>query len=332
MSKLPDTDHKPHGHLDRDGLKLGVHDDISETEYHDDPSLSSTLIREASTSIDHYLHALEDDSDSEAMRLGRLVHCAVLEWGRFAKQYLDAPEPPVDVGDMYWRHQETAELMAEGHDAPSISDEIGVKADTVRGYMDDEQEVQKLYEFLREYPDYDPDSRPDEETLDEVQRIAESVRQHPKIRGGLLSGGHAERTHVWQWGDWPVRCRARPDYDQPGPVGGGRLLVDLKTTGRSLGYWKRRAVWQRRYHQQAAWYRQAVERTTGETVTGFLFVAVQTKPPYPVEIYQLGADALDRGHEQNAEAVQQIVEYWRDPDRFTGTQQQIETLNCPQWI
>lgn len=337
MSTAPDTDDKPHGHIDRDGLEPGVYDDIPSDEYHDDPSLSSTLIREASKSIDHYLHRLDESPDSSAMRMGRLIHCAVLEPERWQSEYVGA-QPPERPGDKSWqdKHLETAALLVEHGGIGGGSDFGAVAEHHSKGYTASTYEKyagKDGFDALLDHygsHDYDPDTAVDADTLEEVCRIRDAVREHPKVRGGLLSGGTAEQTHVWQWGDQPVKCRARPDYQQP--FGGDRLVVDLKTTGRSLGYWKRRAVWQRRYYQQAAHYVRGVEQTTGETVSHFVFVVVQTEPPYPVEVYRLDREALERGTEANAEAIREIVGYWRDPQKFTGTTKQIETLECPNWI
>lgn len=331
------TDDPPHGHIDCEGLAMGVHDDLSGDEYHADPSLSSTLVRAADKSVDHYLHKLDDDSDSEAMRLGRLVHAAVLEPKRFEAEYIDA-HPPERPGDDSWKpkHLETAALLVEHGGIGGGSDFEAVAEHHSKGYTASTYEkyagkdgFDALVSHYADH-DYDPDKDVDSDTLEEVLTIRDSVREHPKVRGGLLSGGHAERSHVWQWGDMPVRARCRPDYCQP--FAGGVLLADLKTTSRSLGWWKRRGVWKRRGHQQAAWYTRGVEQTTGKAVTHFVYVVVQTKPPYDVQIVQQPDEALEAGHAANADAVDSIVNYWHDPTQYTGSSKRIETLDFPNWM
>ena len=307
--------------------------DMPEAEYHDHPALGSTEIRKACTSIAELRHYQREGVDqTAAMRLGSAVHCAVLEPERFEAEYLDAPEPPVDVGDMYYRKVTTAEMMADGHGAPAISEEVGVKTGTVEGYMD-EDDVWALRDFLMEYPDYDPDAGMSDDDLDTVRRMRDAVLEHPTIKGGLLDGGVTESSIFWQQpvGGDTVDGKGRLDHCV---VSGGQArLLDLKTTSRSAkpGSYAR-VIGRRNYHVQAGWYTLGAEAALDiESVGHFLFLVVESDPPHHVQPLFLNGETLEAGIRRAREACQKIVEARRNPDTYTKLEPKIREVALKPW-
>jgi hypothetical protein len=95
---------------------------ISNEEYHADPAISASQLKEICKSPFHYWkrYVDPDRSPSEptaAMRLGSLVHCAVLEPNELLQRYAVGPDRRTKEG------KATAERMiADGIEPVSASD------------------------------------------------------------------------------------------------------------------------------------------------------------------------------------------------------------------
>lgn len=161
---------------------------------------------------------------------------------------------------------------------------------------------------------------------DKLQDLRDAVFAHP-IAHDLLSApdGVRERSYLWTDLETDVDMRARPDLYVP-----GRAVVDLKTT--SMGADAHsfiKAIAQRRYFLQAAWYLNAVH--LGELDDpDFVWIVVETNPPYLTAVYTLNLMGLDRGFELMDEALTefraaQLLDYW--PGYDAG----IQELVLPSW-
>jgi len=113
------------------GLPEGHYPGLSEERYHNDPALSSTLIRDGlSEGLLDFAHTWHSDGpSSKHIDLGKLVHMAVLEPDRWEREVVDRPEPPVDVDDMSGTDVTLAEAVAapDEPDPEALSDETGVQ-------------------------------------------------------------------------------------------------------------------------------------------------------------------------------------------------------------
>jgi len=107
----------------------------------------------------------------------------------------------------------------------------------------------------------------------------------------FLRNGKAEGAYYWIDGETGAKCKARLDYVQDG------LVVDLKTCKDASISGFTSAVGNFRYHVQAAWYLRAYRECTGLEPKGFVFVAVESKPPHTVGVYELDADTLSAADE-----------------------------------
>ena len=308
------------------GLPEGHYPGLSEERYHDDPALSSTLIRDGlSEGLLDFAHTWHSDGpDSEAIDLGSLIHMAVLEPDRWEHEVVDRPEPPVDVDDMSGTDTSVAEAIAAPADVDiaALADDCGVQTSTIEKRLENEG-IQTLAEFIAEHG-----TPPDPSLVERAKPIRDAILEHPRIRGGLLREGRAEESVVWR-DERDISFRARPDYLQR--IGSSFLMADLKTTSKDLGYWKRRSFWQRRYHQQAAHYADGVEAVLNTAVSHCLVVVASTSEPYKVEVLELEQEALETGRKANRSAIHKLVEHWNNPDRYPGTPH-IQTLETPNWI
>jgi hypothetical protein len=137
---------------------------------------------------------------------------------------------------------------------------------------------------------------------EQIQAMAAAIKTHP-LAGPLLAGGMAERSYFWTDEGYGIRRRARLDTSRHG-ASGRLLVVDYKTTVCAEPGAFAKACANYGYHQQAAWYLDAVIACEGETDPAFLFVAQEKVPPYLVTVAQLDDDAIAAGDALNYRAME----------------------------
>lgn len=131
-------------------------------------------------------------------------------------------------------------------------------------------------------------------TLRSVERI---VRLHPTA-GPLLDPefGPVEISCYWIDEEFDVLCKCRPDKLNTT----FRLVVDVKRTKDARISEFMKSVHNFRYHVQAAWYLDGL-RAAGVDVRsspkseGFVFVCVETDPPFKVRVVVLSHDDVQLG-------------------------------------
>jgi exodeoxyribonuclease VIII len=160
----------------------------------------------------------------------------------------------------------------------------------------------------------------DPDTYDTVRAIAESVRRHP-VAARILAQGEAEMSAFGIVED--VRCKARPDwYDAK--LG---ICLDLKTCRGAGPSDFARSVANYRYHVQAAFYTD-VMAADGFPIESFVFVAVESAPPFLVGVYVLDSEALEVGR---AEYQQDLALYREcvESGTWPGLSERIELITLP---
>lgn len=171
-------------------------------------------------------------------------------------------------------------------------------------------------------------------TADQYQTanaMRESVQRH-SIARLLFAQGAAEQTLIAIDPESGARCKGRLDWLPTGHD----LLVDLKTCQSAAPADVARDAGKYRYHQQAAFYSHLWHLLAGER-RPFLFVFVESAPPYDVAIYELDQDALDAGARRFREALAIWVEcqasgVWPGYLWDLGANaHRIETLSLPRW-
>lgn len=177
--------------------------------------------------------------------------------------------------------------------------------------------------WAAEHPDAEP---MDAETWDRVHRMRDSVMAHPAARALLTRPGKAERSVYWIDPATGELCRCRPDYWTDDD-----LLGDLKSCRDASPEGFARSVATYRYHVQDAFYLDGVSAATGRRPRGFVFIAVESDPPFAVATYQLRPASRELGR----------LEYRRDLARYAqarrsgvwqGYSQQIEPLDLPAYV
>jgi hypothetical protein len=166
-----------------------------------------------------------------------------------------------------------------------------------------------------------------------AQAMAEAVHAHP-IAGALLSSpdGAAEQTLVWVDPEFDVWRRAMIDWVTYGNTG-RVLVVDYKTTDSAEPGAVSRSVANYGYHNQGAWYLDAVE---GLGLTGaaedpaFILICQEKHPPYLVTVVQLDPEAIQWGRVQNRKAIE-IYRECTESGHWPGYTDRIRSLSLPGW-
>jgi exodeoxyribonuclease VIII len=119
-----------------------------------------------------------------------------------------------------------------------------------------------------------------------VHAIAASVHAHPRA-AELLDGA---REQVFDWTMDGRACRGTADV-----VAKGGRIVDLKSTTDASPSKFPHTAEKLGYHAQLPWYMNGARLAGLGEFTEAYIVAVETKPPYVVQTFQLGPFALDIG-------------------------------------
>ena len=154
--------------------------------------------------------------------------------------------------------------------------------------------------------------------------VADAVRAHPMARA-LLGTGRAEVSGYWTDPDFGVLCRLRADWlDEAHQV-----VVDLKTTrDAGMDSFSRSAV-EYRYHVQAAFYWDGLV-ACGWVPQAFVFVCVETAPPYGVALYSVKPEDLDLGRAVYRRDLATYAECLRSGE-WPGYPEEIRELELPGW-
>lgn len=162
---------------------------------------------------------------------------------------------------------------------------------------------------------------------DLVMRMGRAVYGHPAAAFLLQRPGLAEQTYLWTDEATGLECKCRPDW----MTTDGQLIVDLKTTEDASPAGFRKSVANFRYHVQAAWYLDGIERATGRRPDQFIFICVEKKPPHAVAVYAASAEMVAAGA-ITAEADLARLALCKEAGDWPGYSNQIEVIDLPPWM
>ena len=166
---------------------------------------------------------------------------------------------------------------------------------------------------------------------EQVQAMAKAISEHP-LASALLCHGDVEPEQSMFWPDPVFGIWRRARLDAARQPGSGRLIItDYKTVASAEPGKFAKAVYDYRYHMQAAWYLDAAAACLGEHDAAFLFVAQEKAAPYLTGVYGLDQDSLDLGRAMNERAM----ERYRDCTEsgiWPGYQPEgVGYLSLPPW-
>lgn len=161
--------------------------------------------------------------------------------------------------------------------------------------------------------------------LDQLDGIRRAVWAHPAASKALGMLREVETSIFWTDPEAGIECRCRPD----GIMANGAIL-DVKTTKDARPDEFARSIANYRYHVQAAFYSDGYAAAFGSPPKGFMFLAVETEPPYLVACYVLDAKAVIRGR---AEYQQDLATYKTcvETDTWPGLSADPIIIDLPRW-
>lgn len=218
-------------------LADGIHQDVPFGTYVLQDRESKSRIWTAETRSP--AHALVDIEENPTMKLGTIIHCAVLEPDCLEERYQRGPE---DRRGNKWK-----DFVAE----------YGDGAVTAGDY-------------------------------DTALEIRDAVHRDPVMRALTGAGCQREISCMWTDPDTGRACRARPDAFNP-ELG---ILCDLKSTADATRF--DRIAADLGYHVGEAHYSNGW-RCLGQPLQQFLFVVLETEPPYEFMIRELDPDMVAEG-------------------------------------
>jgi exodeoxyribonuclease VIII len=124
-----------------------------------------------------------------------------------------------------------------------------------------------------------------------------------------------------------LQCKCRPDW----LLDDSSMMVDLKTTEDASPKAFQQSIAKWRYHVQAAWYLDGIEKATGKRPEQFIFIAVEKKPPYACAVYVADPQMVEIGG-QTARADLDKLNICKAADYWPGYSDQVEVINLPPWM
>lgn len=170
----------------------------------------------------------------------------------------------------------------------------------------------------------------DEGQQAKVDAIRSSLLGHPTAWEFLSGPGSNELSLVWEESN--TACKAR--IDRVGKIGEWAVVGDLKTTRNAALRAVERDIHAYGYHIQAAHYLAGLEalapQPPGNPRRRFVWLVVETEPPYLTAVYEIDDSALDEGEARR----QRALRAWRtcrESGVWPGYPDGIELASLPPW-
>ena len=309
----------------------GRYSDVPDTDYFAAEAVNSSTLKHMGRSALHCKAEMTrsgDRPDTEAQKVGRLVHCAVLEPERFAAEYVREPTPedfpgcPANHGELKARAKELG-LKVSGTKAElkeRITDHIvGLDADR----DGDKPNLLFFDECAAAFVGDKTPLKADHWYL--AQAIIESIAAQPKA-ASALSGGVAEETLLWRDALTGLLCKSRMDYYRE-DLG---LIIDVKTTEDARPEAVMRDIVKWGYHVSAAHYLDGLKALDLPGGQSFAWVFVEKKAPYAIGLYFASPDMLDRGRELQRQYLTDFARC-KLSGIWPGYPGEFQTIDLPAW-
>lgn len=161
-----------------------------------------------------------------------------------------------------------------------------------------------------------------------INEASEAVLRHPTAAALLSQPGNPEVSIVTSDPETGIGTRSRVDY-LPYPRSPRAVAVDLKTARDASPAAFAKAVVEYGYDLQQEWYRTDYKNATGEEFE-FVFVVVETSPPYLVATYQLPLLFAEMGA-RKVQAARALYAECVESGRWPGYSEKIEVIDPPVW-
>lgn len=162
--------------------------------------------------------------------------------------------------------------------------------------------------------------------MDVALAMADALRNHAVV-GDLLAEGQPEVTAIWQDDETNEYCKVRADWLRPND----KLIIDIKTARDPRSRAFTRACGQYGYYLQEAMYLEGFSTISPHRYDGFLFVVVESSPPYGIQIYDFDSQTHAYAYDQFRQGLKRYHEC-RQANKFPGYDQGLQTITLPSYL
>lgn len=277
-------------------LKTGFHY-LPESVYHGLNACSNSRLSILKKSPAHLFHSLKHQLEATAaMKLGTLIHKAVLEPEAFRNSYVVIPDLTEGI------------LTKDGKPASNPKNTSEYK--------------ERFSNFAKANIGKEFISQDD---FDTAMAIQQKLYNHPRI-GLLLSEiSQTELSALWQCSETGLLCKARIDGDSSDL----EAVIDLKTTSDASPAGFEPSIANFGYHRQAAMYLDAM-RELGRTRTDYIIIAVETEAPYECAAYRLRDEIIELGRRELA-PLKRLYKACQEQNVWPGYPTEIQDIGLPAW-
>lgn len=168
-----------------------------------------------------------------------------------------------------------------------------------------------------------------EEMIEQATAMCEALKQNEFV--AKLLKGEKEKPFFWVDDLTNEECKCRVDCLTE--LGDNLIIVDLKTTENAETESFMRSAIKYGYDLQSAMYSKGVEVNTGKKPL-FVFIAIEKKPPYAINILQADELLIRRGYDLFREYIG-IYHDCKQTDNwygYLGKYNQINNLALPSYL
>jgi hypothetical protein len=164
----------------------------------------------------------------------------------------------------------------------------------------------------------------------QIEAMAAALRAHP-VAAALFNPerGRPEQSLFWSDERTSVECRARLDW-LPDAHAGRMIVPDYKTTQSAEPEAFAKSCATYGYHQQAAWYIDAVRACDLADDVAFIFVAQEKTAPYLVTVCELDSEALRLGAHRN-QLAREVFADCTATNTWPSYTDEVAHLSLPGW-
>lgn len=171
-----------------------------------------------------------------------------------------------------------------------------------------------------------------EEQFQTINRMKESILRNPYAK--KLIDGQREQSFYFVDELTKVQCKCRPDIWRK--VSDRVVITDLKSARSAMPGDFMRDVVKYHYDLQVAMYREGVSKVLGipKENVDFVFIAVEKKPPYLLNIMQADTYVIQKGEADFREYIGTYAECKKTDNwyGFNGEHGIINTLSLPDYL
>lgn len=311
-------------------LEVGIYFNLSNEDYHNDPAISCSNIKDLLISPLKYwdsspLNPNREFRDTKAKTIGAALHCLLMEKEKFDDDYIVLPKLEID-SDFYREESKKPDFL-------SNFELFKTKDAKTFKYFGSKTVIRQ----------------------EEFEEINEAVNnlEAQGAAGSLFKDGYAEVSIFWKDEETGLMCKCRPDYLTPNYIADYKSIANIEMIERDLATYK--------YHFQAAYYLEGLnqlkksppllpknitknwwENLINTDHNNFIFAFQGKESPYLVRLKALDQEVLDIGREKFRLGLQiykeNIEKYgvnkWEDNYRRDGEGeiQILGLVNLPSYI